>query len=84
MAPTAERPPAHGLERVEQQMAAVEQRHRQEVREAERQRNDRGELDEGDEAERRCAMRHARDVDRTGQLIRRDPPRRDPKLHSRR
>jgi hypothetical protein len=37
-------------------MAIVEQRRGQEVGEAQRQRNDRGELDEGDESERRCAI----------------------------
>src|SRR4051794_21764200 len=71
----AQRPAAHGLDGVEQQVAAVEKRDREQVDEADRDREHRHEADEPAEApQMRHLPRNLGDPDRARELIGRFPP----------
>src|SRR5712691_6137235 len=65
-----QRPATSRLEAVEQKMTAVEQRDREQVEQADRDRDRRRPADENVETEPGCLARHHRNTDRPAELIR--------------
>ena len=68
-----QRPAANRLDSIEQKVTAIEQRDREQVQQADRDRQHRGQMDKRGEARARHLAGHLGDADRTAELIGRFP-----------